>query len=308
MLIQNALTIDVEDYYQVSGFERDIRRGDWHAFPSRVVASTRRILAMLEETGIQATFFVLGWVAEREPGLIREIDQAGHEIGSHSYWHRLVYELLPEEFRSDLRRSRDVLQNIIAKPVTAYRAPSFSITARSLWALDILAEEGFEVDSSVFPVRHHRYGIPGAGTEPYLHECRTGSLWEFPMTVARVAGISLPVSGGGYFRLYPYRFTSRLLRHENQSNRPFVFYLHPWEIDPQQPRLMHSSRWTRLRHYVNLHSTEAKFRQLLGEFSFTRLDVVLSAYQAALQPLASSPLSPELGLGSELWEPVRITG
>jgi polysaccharide deacetylase family protein (PEP-CTERM system associated) len=290
MLIQNALTIDVEDYYHVSGFERNIRREDWGNYPSRVAFNTRRILTLLERHRIKATFFVLGWVADRFPELVRDIDAAGHEIGSHSYWHRLVYHLTPDEFRDDLCRSRDLLQDTIGKPVTSYRTPSFSITARSLWALDILVEEGFTVDSSVFPIRHDRYGIPAAPRQPYVHKSAQGSLWEFPASVARIARLNIPISGGGYFRLFPYRFTSSLLRRINLAQQPFVFYIHPWELDPEQPRLDVSTRAMRFRHYVNLHSTEAKFRRLLTQFSFGRLDEVLAVHVDSITPWADASL------------------
>lgn len=281
MTIRNALTIDVEDYYQVSGFERDIPREDWDRYPSRVVDNTQRILKLLAKYDIKATFFVLGWVADRFPDLVSEIDVAGHQIGSHSFWHRLVYHLTPGEFRDDLCRSRDVLQEIINKPVTTYRAPSFSITSQSLWALDILAQEGFLVDLSVFPIHHHRCGIPDAPRFPYLHETKSGSLWEFPTSVARFGRANLPVSGGGYFRLLPYWLSSRLLHRVNTHNeQPFVFYLHPWEIDPQQPRLNVSSRAMRFRHYVNLSTTEEKLGRLLTQFTFSRVDQVLDKYAA----------------------------
>jgi polysaccharide deacetylase family protein (PEP-CTERM system associated) len=257
MTIHNALSIDVEDYYHVSGFERDIRREDWGKFPSRVIQNTRRILNLLRPRGIKATFFVLGWVADHYPGLVREIDEDGHEIGSHSYWHRLVYHLSPQEFRDDLCRSRDVLQDITGKSVNAYRAPSFSITSQTLWALETLAREGFKVDASVFPIYHHRCGIPSAPCHPYVHETESGSLWEFPASVARIAKANLPISGGGYFRLLPYCLTSRLLRHVNyQFKQPFVFYVHPWELDPEQPRMRLSTWAMRFCHYVNLATTE----------------------------------------------------
>jgi len=279
MTISNALTIDVEDYFQVSGFERDISRDSWDQYPSRVVQNTRRILSLLEYREIKATFFVLGWVADRFPELVHDIDKSGHEIGSHSYWHRLVYNLDPEEFREDLRRSRDVLQAITGKPVTSYRAPSFSITSKSLWALDILAEEGYKIDASVFPIRHHRCGIPDAPTHPYIYESETARLWEFPTSVARIGKTNLPVSGGGYFRLFPYCVTSRLLRRVNQQlTQPFVFYIHPWELDPEQPRLKVSTRAMRFCHYVNLSTTERKLKRLLQEFSCDRLDSVLDGY------------------------------
>ncbi|MHB1035988.1 MAG: XrtA system polysaccharide deacetylase [Pirellulales bacterium] len=272
----NAFTVDVEDYYHVSGFEHHVSRRSWHAYKSRVVPNTHRMLDLLEEHGVRATFFVLGWVAERFPRLVREIRDAGHEVGSHSYWHRLIYRLTPEEFREDLVRSRDVLQDILGEAVTAFRAPSFSITKHSLWALDILVEEGFRYDSSIFPVYHDRYGIPGA--RPDLHEIATeaGPLWEFPTSVLQFGKLNIPVSGGGYFRLYPVKWTLRCLARINRTwRRPFVFYVHPWEIDPGQPRLGIGSLKTRFRHYVNLSSTESKLRLLLGRFRFARLcDVV----------------------------------
>lgn len=274
MPIQNILTIDVEDYFQVTNFEVDIRREDWPSFPSRVVDSTRRLLRLLAEGDVRATFFVLGYVAEHHPQLVREIDAAGHEIGSHSYWHRLIYNLTPAEFRQDLRRSRDVLQDLLGKPVTAFRAPSFSITNRSQWALEILAEEGFTVDSSVFPIYHNRYGIPDAAPYPVAHEFPAGQLWEFPLSVCRLGHrVNLPISGGGYFRLLPIGITEKLLRYVNEStNRPFVFYIHPWEFDPEQPRVRAGTWLQRFRHYVNLTKTESKFERLLGSFRFGRLD------------------------------------
>jgi polysaccharide deacetylase family protein (PEP-CTERM system associated) len=279
MTMRNALTIDVEDYYQVSGFERDIRRDDWEKYPSRVVQNTRRILSLLEDRGVRATFFVLGWVAERFPKLVHEIDNAGHEIGSHSYWHRLVYNLTPREFRDDLCRSRDLLQTITGKPVNSYRAPSFSITSESLWALDILADEGFKIDASVFPIRHHRYGIPDAPSHPYVHEAGSGRLWEFPSSVSCIGKINIPISGGGYFRMLPYRLTARLLRRINtQFKQPFTFYIHPWEIDPEQPRMRVATPVARFRHYLNLTTTEAKLVLLLTEFSFDRMDRVVASY------------------------------
>jgi polysaccharide deacetylase family protein (PEP-CTERM system associated) len=287
MTVRNALTIDVEDYFQVSGFERDVPRNNWGSYPSRVVQNTGRILSLLDSCGIKATFFVLGWVAEHYPHLVREIDEAGHEVGSHSYWHRLVYSLSPTDFRDDLCRSRDLLQEIICKPVTSYRAPSFSITSKSLWALDILAEEGFKIDASVFPIRHHRYGIPDAPCHPYDHETASGRLWEFPSSVHRIAKMNVPISGGGYFRLLPYRLTAQMLRRVNhQCKQPFMFYIHPWELDPQQPRMRSGTRGARFCHYANLKTTEAKLNRLLSQFSFDRVDRVLDSYFFAGQRMS----------------------
>ena len=276
------MTVDVEDYFHVSGFADRISPREWDSFPSRVVASTQSILRVLDQHQTAATFFVLGWVADRFPELVREIQHAGHEIGCHSYWHRLVYDLSPEEFRADLVASRNVLQDITGDPVTLYRAPSFSITRRSLWALDILVEEGFTGDSSVYPVYHDRYGIPEADPAPHCIETSVGTINEFPGTALRLGPVRLPISGGGYFRLYPFRFSRFCLdRYSRQSNQPFVFYIHPWEVDPGQPRL--PGRFlSRFRHYQNLATTEHKLNALLPRFRFSTLT----------DSLASMPDSP----------------
>ncbi|MDZ7617040.1 MAG: XrtA system polysaccharide deacetylase, partial [Patescibacteria group bacterium] len=230
---------------------------------------------------VKATFFVLGWVAEREPGLVREIHAAGHEIGSHGYWHRLIYRQTADEFREDLRRARAVLEDAVSAPVVAYRAPSFSITKQSQWAFEVLVEEGFQIDSSVFPIHHDRYGIPGA--EPRIHRIDTpsGSLWEFPPAVVSLAGMTLPIGGGGYFRLYPLWLTCRGLARINRRERsPFLVYLHPWEVDPGQPRMAGASGLSRFRHYVNLNRTERKLDALLCRFQFGPLGDVVAAEKA----------------------------
>lgn len=278
----NVFSVDVEDYFQVSAFERHVPRARWDEYPSRVVASTQRLLALLQRHGVRGTFFVLGWVANKFPQLVREIHAAGHEIGSHSYWHRLIYTQTPDEFRRDLSESKRVLEDIIQAPIEAFRAPSFSITRRSLWALEILVEEGFRVDSSVFPTRHDRYGIPGAQVE--IHELSTasGPIAEFPPTVVQWWRFALPAGGGGYFRLYPYALTRTLLNRVNALHRrPFMFYVHPWEVDPQQPRLPAGSRLSRLRHYVNLRHTEGKLDRLLRDFKFGCVRDVLASNSAA---------------------------
>ena len=285
MSVLNAFTVDVEDYFQVSAFERHIGREQWNDCQCRVVPSTQRILRLLERYQVRGTFFILGWVAERFPQLVREIDRAGHEIGSHSYWHRLVYDLTPEQFRADLQRSRDALQQIIGQEVTAYRAPSFSITERSLWALEILVQEGFTADSSIFPIYHDRYGIPSA--EHRIHDLQVpaGSLREFPPSVVSWGRMNFPVSGGGYFRLYPWQLTRCALQAINGRGRPFTFYLHPWEVDPEQPRLAAGTRLGRLRHYVNLNGTERKLEQLLQAFRFGPQREVLAAVDQATMPV-----------------------
>jgi polysaccharide deacetylase family protein (PEP-CTERM system associated) len=272
MPLLNAFTVDVEDYYQVTAFERSIDRSDWEQHESRVVDNTRRVLDLLDRHDTKATFFVLGWIAQRRPDLVREIHRRGHEIGSHGYWHRLIYQQSPDEFRADLRLSRDALQDAVGVPILAYRAPSFSITKQSIWALQILAEEGFLMDSSVFPIHHDRYGIPGARPDVHQIDTPAGSLWEFPMSIARLGWMNLPVGGGGYFRLYPLRWTLHMLARINSAHhRSFTCYVHPWELDPGQPRLRAGSRISRVRHYVNLASTEKKLNVLLKSFRFGRL-------------------------------------
>jgi len=270
--LRHAFTVDVEDYFQVSALDKHIPRSQWDGYESRVVGNTQRILRLLEARGVRATFFILGWVAERYGDLVREIHRAGHEVASHGYWHYLVYSQTPDEFRADVRQSRETLENLIGEPVTAYRAPSFSITRRSLWALEILIEEGYQVDSSIVPARHDRYGIPSARADIHRLSTPAGTLWEFPPTVVRLAGANVPVGGGGYFRLYPLSWTCRCLsRLEEARRQPFMFYIHPWEIDPDQPRLRFGSRVARWRHTVNLARTEAKLAALLERFPFGRM-------------------------------------
>ncbi len=274
--ILNALTVDVEDYFHVSGFEGRVDRADWDRFESRVVASTGSILAALDGAGVRATFFVLGWVAERHPELVRDIARAGHEVGCHSYWHRLVYEQTPAAFRDDLRRVRGVLEDLLGEAVLLYRAPSFSITQRSLWALDVLIEEGVGIDSSIYPTLHDRYGLPGAPAWPHRIARPAGEIVEFPLAVYGGLGYPLPVGGGGYFRLYPYWCTRHCLRAINAEGRPFAAYLHPWELDPDQPRLP-APPLRAFRHYVNLRRTGPRLVRLLRDFRLGTVSDALAA-------------------------------
>jgi polysaccharide deacetylase family protein (PEP-CTERM system associated) len=282
--IVNALTFDVEDYFQVSAFDHVLPRSRWDSCETRVCESTDRVLRLLAEADVQATFFVLGWVAERFPALVRRIADGGHELASHGYGHRLVYDLTPAAFRDDLRRSRAVLEAAGARAILGYRAPSYSITAKSLWALDVLMEEGFAYDASIFPIHHDRYGIPNAPRHPYLIQRGGGSLWEIPPSTLRWWGANLPVAGGGYFRILPYWWTrwgiGRLNRHEE---RAAVFYLHPWELDPEQPRLG-ATGLSRFRHYRNLAHTEPRLRRLLKDFRFGTISSVLQAAPAIAVP------------------------
>jgi polysaccharide deacetylase family protein (PEP-CTERM system associated) len=282
--VLNALTVDVEDYFHVSGFETCVDRTCWESFEPRVEAGTAKILEALDRAWVRGTFFILGWVAKRHPDLVRRIRRAGHEIACHSYWHRLVYRQTPQAFREDLRQARDVLQDLTGEPVRTYRAPSFSITRRSLWALDVLIEEGFAIDSSIYPTRHDRYGLAGAPLQPH-RICRPGGeIWEFPLPVYRRLGYPLPIGGGGYLRLYPYRFTRHGLRAINRKGRPFIAYVHPWELDPEQPRLS-PGRLRSFRHYINLHRTGPRLVKLLRDFRFGTIGQVLAGLDQV--PLAA---------------------
>jgi polysaccharide deacetylase family protein (PEP-CTERM system associated) len=272
----NALTIDVEDYFQVSGFEAVVGYETWDRYESRVERNTHRILDILGEYETKATFFVLGWLADRYPKLVMEIDQRGHEVACHGYSHRLIYNQTKSEFREETRRAKCGLEKIIGKPVLGYRAASYSITAKSLWALDILAEEGFLYDSSIFPVWHDRYGIPGSKRFPYrltLSDQRT--MAEFPLTTVHLGPVDLPIAGGGYLRLLPVWFVRwAIQRIQEQEQAPVSIYLHPWELDPEQPRV-NGSRLSRFRHYLNLHAMEGKLRALLSTFRFGSMQEVL---------------------------------
>jgi len=267
MTQSNYLTIDVEDYFQVSAFEGIVSKDDWESFDSRVVRNTRKILTLLDHHNVRATFFVLGWTAQKQPDLVKEIFAKGHEIACHSYYHRLVYNLTPEEFYADTQQAKDILEQITGNKVDGYRAPSYSITKRSLWAIDILAELGFQYDSSIFPIYHDRYGIPDAPRFSYRLPAR--NMTEYPISTALFFGKKIPIAGGGYFRLFPYWFTRMALRRINKKEgKPFVFYVHPWEIDPEQPRMKEANPLSRFRHYVNLNKTYDRLRQLLRDFSF----------------------------------------
>jgi polysaccharide deacetylase family protein (PEP-CTERM system associated) len=274
-MIRNALTVDVEDYFHVSAFAGSIDRKDWNNYPLRVERNTQRLLELFDNNGIKVTFFVLGWVAERVPRLVSEIAAMGHEVACHGYSHQLVYDQTVEEFREETLRSKALLEDISQTPVRGYRAASYSITERSLWALDVLAEAGFTYDSSIFPIRHDRYGMPGTPETPYQLKSPAGqSIVEFPLSTARLFGMHLPVAGGGYFRLYPYRLTKFGLSRINSNNHPFIFYMHPWEIDPGQPRI-DAVLLSRFRHYNNLHRFEGRLRRLMEDFHFgTVLDVL----------------------------------
>jgi len=276
----NALSVDLEEYFHVSNFTKLIERSRWESLPSRVHDATRRLLDAADATGNRATFFVLGWVAERHPDLVREIAARGHEIACHGYGHELVYEIGPERFRTDLRRARAAIEQATGNPVHGYRAPSYSITEASLWALRILVEEGFRYDSSIFPIRHHRYGIPGFARRPVRIELGGGhSIHEFPLTTLAAGPWSLPLAGGAYLRFLPLPVFAWGLERLVAAGEPTVLYVHPWEIDPDQPR--QPVGWlVRVNHYHNLHRTEGRLRRLLERFRFAPLGDVLAQLEA----------------------------
>ena len=263
----NALTIDVEDYYHVEAFQAVIRREDWHRYEPRIYRNTMKILELLARHGIQATFFILGWVAEQTPGIVKEIQSAGHEIGSHGYAHQVIYQQTPDEFAEDLRRSLAIIEGITGEKVLGFRAPSFSITNRSLWAIEIMQSFGLAYDSSVFPIVHDIYGIPDAPRHPYQI---ADGFWEFPMTTVQVFGKNIPIGGGGYFRIFPYWLTRWGIDRANSAGESAVVYLHPWELDPGHPRIK-TSPLNHFRHYINLEKTESRLDALCKDFKFTSL-------------------------------------
>jgi polysaccharide deacetylase family protein (PEP-CTERM system associated) len=261
-LNRNVLTIDVEDYFHVEAFAGVVSTSDWDRYACRVESNTMRLLDLLDQQEARATCFILGWVAERYPALVREIVRRGHEPACHSYWHRLVYTLDRETFGKDTQRAKDLIEQAAGTAVHGYRAPSYSITSRSLWALEILAGLGFTYDSSIFPIHHDTYGIPGAPRLPFRVNTPSGPLMEYPITTFRCAGQNLPVGGGGYLRMFPYWYTRFGIARLGAESMPLIVYVHPWEIDPEQPRI--AGPWkSRLRHYTNLKGMETRLRRLL---------------------------------------------
>ena len=271
----NAFSVDVEDYYHVSAFDQVISRKQWPGYKSRVVRSTHRLLEILAGRSVTATFYVLGYVAEQHPQLVNDIAAAGHEIGCHSYWHRRVNELSREEFRADTIRCKTLLENLTGQAVTNYRAPSFSITSEARWAWNVLAELGFNIDSSLCPARHGHVAPLG----PHQITTDAGTIWQLPISAKPYGRFQLPISGGGYFRLFSLNWSIRQLRHVNASGRPFVFYIHPWEVDDEQPRMRAGKLRSRIRHYVGLHNTAFKLEQLLDAFQFSTMKSLVESAQ-----------------------------
>jgi len=278
-MIRNALTIDVEDYFQVNAFAKYVCRNTWDSFPLRVDENTRRILDILDSFSFKATFFILGWIAERCPELVKEIHRRGHDIACHGYGHQLIYNIGPDAFREDIRKAKHILEELCGERVQGYRAPSYSITGKSLWALDILIEEGFTYDSSIFPVLHDTYGIPDADRFPHTIRTGAGPLVEFPLTTLPLQlgwkKMRLPIAGGGYLRLLPVGIIRRGIEKINLlEKQPAVLYFHPWEIDPQQPRIKAGLK-SSFRHYLNLEKTEGKLLKLLSSLQFGTMSSVL---------------------------------
>jgi polysaccharide deacetylase family protein (PEP-CTERM system associated) len=295
LVLPGGLSVDVEDYYQVEAFADRITPEMWPQFPSRVAENTRRVLDLFGRLDVRATFFVLGKIAEQEPQLVREIADAGHEVGCHSYLHRRLWKLSPEEFRSDTRRARSAIEDAGGQRVVGYRAPTFSVVQKSLWAIEVLAEEGFLYDSSAFPIRHDLYGMPTAPRFPFRWTCRGGrTLFEIPPLTVRLLGRNLPVGGGGYLRILPMWYTRWALRRiQQQDHQPAVIYFHPWELDPHQPRL--PGGWkSRLRHYTNLSRMERRVAELVSRGQFVPLRDYLQC-QLARGPLPALSVALETG-------------
>ena len=265
----NVISVDVEDYFHAESLAEAVDARAWDGLTSRVETNTYRLLELFARHRVEATFFVLGWVADRYPAIVREIVAAGHELACHSYWHRLIHRLQPDEFREDTRRAKNVLEQAAGVGIEGYRAPTYSIVAGSLWAMEILAELGFTYDSSIFPVRHDRYGIPHAPRHPFRIDTPSGPLVEYPIATFRLWGATnLPFGGGGYLRLLPWWYTELGIRRARAEGLPVIAYVHPWEIDPDQPRL--ATRLTsRLRHYSNLGKTYQRLGRLVAQGGFT---------------------------------------
>jgi polysaccharide deacetylase family protein (PEP-CTERM system associated) len=276
----HCLSFDVEEHFQVSAFWSEARRQQWDRLESRVYKNTETLLALLAKRNIHATFFVLGWVAERCPEIVRSIAAQGHEVASHGYGHELITGQTPGMFRDDVRKAKRILEDICGKRVYGYRAPSFSITKDTKWAISILIEEGYLYDSSIFPVLHDRYGMSDATPTIHLLRTEAGCIWEVPPSTTSIFGIRLPVAGGGYFRLFPYPILRQLLKRIERAGHPLVMYLHPWELDPHQPK-MQGSYLSMFRHYLNLHKTEYRLRSLLEDFCFTSI-------REALEPVSQA--------------------
>lgn len=285
---RNAMTVDVEDWFQVQAFAKTIDRVSWDSLPRRVEENTIRFLEFFAQAGVKATFFTLGWVAERHPSLVRRIVAEGHELASHGYGHQLAHEQDVTSFRLDVGHAKKLLEDIGGVPVRGYRAPTFSINTRNPWAFDALADEGYSYSSSIYPVKHDLYGMPDASRLPF--RVAGGRLLEIPMTTVRVGGRNMPCAGGGYFRLLPYELFRAGLRYFNEhEGAPGIFYTHPWEIDAGQPRVEAAPRMAKFRHYVNIGTMPARIGRLLQDFAWGRVDQVFAGALARGAPPTLAP-------------------
>ncbi len=270
--IKNAMTIDVEDYFQVSAFAPHIPRESWSTLACRVESNIDRILALLETANVKATFFTLGWIADRYPAMVQRIAKGGHELASHGYAHRRASDQSNQEFMEDISRSKKVIEDIVGVPVLGYRAPSFSIGSGNMWALDLLLKAGYRYSSSIYPIEHDHYGMPDAPRFAFYPKGKDGLL-EVPITTVRLLRRNLPAGGGGYFRFFPYQISRMFLRRVNQHDKQAgIFYFHPWEVDPEQPRQKNIDLKTRFRHYVNLGRMEDRLKALTRDFKWDRMD------------------------------------
>jgi polysaccharide deacetylase family protein (PEP-CTERM system associated) len=287
--VVDAVSVDLEDYFHVEAFASQISRSRWGTLPSRVIRNTKRTLEVLDRGNCRATFFVLGWIAEREPKLIRELARAGHELACHSHLHRPLHTLRPSEFRDDLIRSRSAIEDAAGDRVVGFRAPTFSITEKSLWALEILAEEGFQYDSSIFPIHHDLYGMPDAPRWPHRRRLPAGqTIWEIPPSTVRMGKMNIPFAGGGYLRLLPMLFTRWAIRRTHHRDRqPVVVYFHPWELDPDQPRMTGSWR-SRVRHYTGLGKTADRLEEILSRGNFQPLINLVRRLDGDSTPIVES--------------------
>lgn len=274
--VLNALSVDVEDYFQVAAFSDVVPYASWDRFPCRAQDNTLRLLDLFDRYAVKSTFFVLGWLAERYPGLVQDIHRRGHEVASHGYAHQPLDHSSPAEFREEIRSAKALLEDLTGAPVIGYRAPSFSLTRKTMWALEILSEQGFQYDSSLFPIHHDRYGVPDAARFPYAVTFEDRTLYEFPMSTIAVLGANIPMAGGGYLRLFPSWLTHWGIRRVNGTEgQPTMVYVHPWEVDPDQPRIR-GRRLSRFRHYLNLGRTESRLEGLLASFPFGPIRTVLN--------------------------------
>ena len=286
MTVTNAISIDVEDYFQVSAFENSIDRKNWDSLEHRVSKNMDKVFEVLSDTHVQATFFILGWVAERYPEMVKKITKNGHEIASHGYGHQRVSDLTRKEFKEDVTRAKGILEDISGIQIQGYRAPSYSIGKNNIWALEVLADTGHQYSSSIYPIKHDHYGYPEAPRFVFKDE-NTG-LIEIPITTMKLFSRLYPAGGGGFFRFYPYSFSKWAINRVNQVyKQPSVFYFHPWELDPDQPRQVNISRKSKFRHYLNLNKTEPRLRQLLTDFKWGKVyDVFIEGKQLSTYPLS----------------------